>query len=607
MTPDTRSLGAIYAGDGATRFLVWAPYARDVELVVGGGDRRVRMQPSADGYFSVEAKASPGERYSFALDGGGALPDPASRSQPDGVHGPSAVADPSFPWSDDGWRGLPLRQYVIYELHVGTYTPEGTFDAVIPHLSELRELGITAIELMPIAQFPGDRNWGYDGVFPFAAQNSYGGVDGLRRLVDACHAQGLAVVLDVVYNHLGPEGNYTGQFGPYTTDRYHTPWGRAINFSEAESDHVRRFFIESALWWVRDCRIDALRVDAVHAIVDPTAVPFTQELCSAVHECASKAGRAQHVIAESSLNDPRLLRPSTAGGMGFDGVWNDDFHHALHVALTGERDGYYSDFDGARDLAAAYGDGFVYQGRYSLFRRRRHGAPLRGIERERLVVFAQNHDQVGNRADGARLSQLVDGDRLGLAAAAVLLSPNTPLLFMGEEYGETAPFQYFVSHSDPALIEAVRRGRREEFASFDWQGEVPDPQAVETFERSKLDHRLKREAPHAAMLAFTRQLIEVRRQLRDVLAGTIEARCDETGAAVAMLARSGAQAAILLLNFAEEPRSVTLTDCQGAWRLRVDSAQGLVTTGEEPGGRTTWDSVQHVEIGALRALLFVRE
>ena len=366
---------------------------------------------------------------------------------------------------------------------------------------------------MPVAQFPGGRNWGYDGVFPFAVQNSYGGPEGLKRLIKACHQRGLAVVLDVVYNHLGPEGNYLAAYGPYFTQRYRTPWGPALNFDGPDSDEVRRFFIDNALYWASEYHIDALRLDALHAIVDLSPQPFVAELAETVHRARERWNRKFYLMAESDLNDVRLVRSPDLGGYGLDAHWNDDFHHALHTVLTGEQTGYYSDFGRLEQLAKAWREGFIYSGEYSPYRRRRHGSSSRDVAAERLVVFAQNHDQVGNRLGGERLSQLVSFEALKLAAGAVLLSPFLPLLFMGEEYGEVAPFGYFVSHSDPALIEAVRQGRQEEFAAFGWPGEPPDPLDEATFLRAKLDHRLRREGKNKVLLEFYRELLGLRREL----------------------------------------------------------------------------------------------
>jgi maltooligosyltrehalose trehalohydrolase len=476
--------------------------------------RTIGLRPAGCGYYEavVEGVAA-GARYLIVLDGDKERPDPASKSQPDGVHGPSEVTDTCFAWGDAGWRSPPLDDYVIYELHVGTFTPEGTFDAVVPHLAGLRDLGVTAVEVMPVAQFPGRRNWGYDGVYPYAVQDSYGGPAGLHRLVDACHRAGLAFVLDVVYNHLGPEGNYLDDFGPYFTDRYGTPWGAAINFDGADSDPVREFFIENALFWLRDFHVDALRLDAVHAIFDFSARPFLQELSEAVdREFGAGTGRRAFLIAESGLNDPRVVRGREAGGYGVHAQWNDDFHHALHVALTGERAGYYVDFDGIADLARSVNDAFVYTGQYSTYRRRRFGAPATGIPPDRFVVYAQNHDQVGNRMFGERLSDPLPFEASKLAAAVVILSPFIPMLWMGEEYGERAPFLYFVDHSDERLIEAVRRGRIDEFSDFAWQGTPPDPQSADTFERCRLDHSLKESEPGRTLLRFYGRLLEIRRE-----------------------------------------------------------------------------------------------
>jgi maltooligosyltrehalose trehalohydrolase len=506
-------LGATYLGDEKCRFLVWAPKARNVDVhVVHPESRRVRLTPGSRGYFhGIVDGVVPGSHYLYRLDDAQERADPASRYQPEGVHGPSEVIHPDFSWGDSHWRGLPLRDYILYELHVGTFTAEGTFDAVIPHLGELARLGVTVIELMPIGQFPGTRNWGYDGTFCFAAQNSYGGPDGLRRLVDACHKLGLGVALDVVYNHIGPEGNYLGEFGHYFTERYRTPWGRAINFDDRHCDEVRRYFIENALYWVTDCHIDSLRLDAVHAIFDESAQPFLRELGDAIHERAEQLNRRITVVAESNKNDARYTDARELGGYGLDSQWNDDFHHCLHVLLTSERSGYYADFGGAGRMAKAMAEGFVYDGQFSPFRGRRHGVSSCHQPAERFVVCSQNHDQVGNRALGDRLGTLTSYESMKLAAAVVLLSPCVPLLFMGEEYGETAPFLYFVSHSDEALIEAVRRGRREEFASFAWSGEVPDPQAETTFRRSMLNRELLKEPRHAALREYYRELIRLRK------------------------------------------------------------------------------------------------
>lgn len=485
------------------------------------------LEPSGDGgYWSgVVPGVTAGTAYGFALDrpagGREALPDPASRHQPWGVHGPSAVVDTGrFRWTDHGWHGVPLADVVYYELHVGTFTPAGTLEAAAGELPRLAALGITMVELMPVNAFSGVRGWGYDGVFPSAVHHPYGGPEGLAAFVDAAHGLGIGVTLDVVYNHLGPEGNVLGRFGPYFTDRYQTPWGPAVNFSDAGSDGVRHFFVDSATRWIGEFHVDGLRVDAVHAIVDPTALTFTEELVASVHAAAVSAGRTVVVTAESADNDPRLVRAAPAGGIGFDAVWNDDFHHALRVALTADTAGYYTDFaSGAADLAEAYRHGFVQRGRPSGHRGRRHGRPLPpDVGPGRLVVFSQNHDQVGNRQQGERLDAHLTVEQRRLAAAAVLLSPFTPLLFMGEEYGETAPFPYFVDHGDPELLEAVRQGRAAEFEGFEWEGETPDPGDEITFASARLDPELRALPDHRELEALYFELLTVRRQW-PVLAG----------------------------------------------------------------------------------------
>jgi maltooligosyltrehalose trehalohydrolase len=471
------------------------------------------MTRSHCGFHVAEADANAGTKYLFRLPDGRELPDPASRFQPVGVHGASAVVDArEFRWTDSNFQGHALSDLVIYEFHVGTFTSEGTFEAAIRRLPELAKLGITAVEVMPIAQFPGTRNWGYDGVYPFAAQNSYGGPGGLQQFVDAAHASGMSVILDVVYNHLGPEGNYLGAFGPFFTDRYHTPWGQAINYDDAQCAPVREFFIQNAIYWLEELHIDGLRLDAVHGIFDFSAHHFLAELKERVQALAERTGRTLHVIAESDLNDARLLQSPDRGGYGLDAQWSDDFHHSVHTLLTGESSSYYADFGSLENLHTVLRDGWLYAGQYSPFRQRAHGNSALGISPEHFVVCSQNHDQVGNRAAGDRLSQLVDFESLKLAAGITLLSPFVPLLFMGEEYGETHPFQYFTSHSDAALIEAVRKGRRDEFAAFGWQGDVPDPQDEETFRRSTLDPAVSDTEPHRTLWLLYKTLITIRKK-----------------------------------------------------------------------------------------------
>ena len=570
------SSGTHYLGNNHSFFRVWAPQASTVELwIVHPEARLVKLTNTAAGYFQSEVAAvAPGALYFYRLDGSKDRPDPASRFQPQGVHGPSQVVDETFAWNDSCWFGLPLRDYIIYELHVGTFTQPGTFAAIIPHLGELRELGVTALELMPVAQFPGPRNWGYDGVFPFAVQQSYGGPEDLKRLVDACHREGLAAILDVVYNHLGPEGNTLGDFGPYFTERYKTPWGPALNFDGPESDPVRRFFIDNALYWITEFHFDALRLDAVHAILDHSPYTFLEELGEAVQERAKKLNRQIFLFPESAANDARLIRPRQLGGYGLDAQWNDDFHHALRGLLTGEQSGYYEDYGEFNQLVKAYREGFVYSGQYSKHRRRRHGTATRDIPAERFVVFAQNHDQVGNRMFGERLSQLVSFEELKLAAGAVLLSPFVPLLFMGEEYGEEAPFQYFTSHHDPALVEAVRRGRRDEFAAFGWQAEPPDPQDEATFLRVKLNHKLRLDGRFNALLQFYRQLIRLRKELAP-LARLSKEDCEVIGfeneRVLVLIRRSEGEQVLLAFNFNHSQSSISLPLSEGRWYRVLDS------------------------------------
>lgn len=574
-------LGATPQTDDVVRFRVWAPYAKTVAVRLLGEERHpVPLRSDRYGYFEALIRhVPPLTRYQYLLDGSLERPDPASRFQPEGVHGPSAVVHPhDFRWIDQSWGGLPLKDFIIYELHVGTFTNDGIFEAVIPHLRYLKEtVGITAIELMPVAQFPGRRNWGYDGAHPFAVQASYGGPDGLKRLVNACHMMGLAVILDVVYNHLGPEGNYLGDFGPYFTDRYRTPWGSAVNYDGPDSDAVRHYVISNALYWLTEYHIDALRLDAIHGIFDFGACHILKELTLAVHQQAGRLGRQVFVIAESDLNDVRIIDPPTYGGYGLDGQWNDDFHHALRVVLTGERKGYYQDFHDLKDLGTAMREGFVYSGQHSTYRRRRHGNSSEYCRPSRFVVFSQNHDQIGNRAVGDRLSTQLPFDALKVAHAAVLLSPNIPLLFMGEEYGETAPFQYFIEHGDPELVKAVQLGRQREFAHFGWKPEdIPDPQDPATFERSRL-HHTDHDDHQTALLRWTSALIQLRKTIPVFAAGNTEFLHHSAWVLekeeILMLHRwstTGDQA-LILLGFTKTPVTCPLNASVGMWQQRLNS------------------------------------
>jgi maltooligosyltrehalose trehalohydrolase len=474
------------------------------------------MAPAPSNWWSAKVDgAGPGTDYGFSLDGGRVLPDPRSPWQPHGVHGRSRrVAHDPFPWTDAGWLAPPLSDAVIYELHVGTFSPEGTFDGATARLDHLAALGITHVELMPVSQFPGARGWGYDGVYLYAPHTAYGGPEGLKRFVDAAHARGLAVLLDVVYNHLGPTGNYLASFGPYFTSRYVTPWGQAVNLDGPRSDEVRRFFCDNALMWLRDYHVDGLRIDAIHALLDTSARHFLEELRGDVATLEAHSGRRLVLVAESDLNDPRVVRAPDVGGYGIDAQWSDDFHHALHTVLTGERSGYYEDFGSLADLAKALEDVFVYDGRYSVFRGRRHGRPVGDLPRERFIGFLQNHDQVGNRARGERSSHLLGRGRLEVGAALVLLGPFVPLLFQGEEWGATAPFLYFTDHEDADVARAATEGRRDEFTAFGWApDQVPDPQEPATFARSRLDWGEPGREPHASLLAWHRRLIALRRAI----------------------------------------------------------------------------------------------
>jgi maltooligosyltrehalose trehalohydrolase len=570
--------GAVYLGQERTEFTVWAPFRQSVEVhITSPGEQILPLDKDDRGYFRKVVKGVlPGSRYFYRLERQSEYPDPASRFQPEGVHSPSEVLSPVFTREDNRWPGLPLKEYIIYELHVGTFTSEGTFDALTRHLEGLKNVGITAIELMPVAQFPGARNWGYDGVYPYAVQNSYGGPDGLERLVNACHQHGMAVILDVVYNHLGPEGNHLGEFGPYFTDRYHTPWGAALNFDGAYSDEVRRFFIENALYWVTEFRIDALRLDALHAILDTSAYTFIEELAVSVRQRAAELGRKIYLIGESAANDARLVRSKEKGGYGLDAQWNDDFHHALHTLLTAENTGYYEDFGKLSQLEKAYSEGFVYSGEYSSYRRRRHGSSSRDIPAERFVVFSQNHDQVGNRARGDRLGQVVSFEALKVAAGLVLLSPFIPMLFMGEEYGETAPFPFFVSHTDPQLVEAVRKGRRQEFSAFDWQAEVPDPQDEATFLSARLNHSLRGEGHHKIIYQFYSELIRLRREIPALSflgKENLEVRSYENSPVLVVRRWHKGSETVIIYHLNERAACVTLSIPPGRWKKALDSSE----------------------------------
>ena len=571
-------------------FSVWAPHAKSVHLLLD--ERRIPLAPEARGYWQAEVPAHAGQDYKYSLDGAPGLPDPRSRWQPEGVHGASQVLESRVPDVHvpvrSGFRAVPLNQAIIYELHVGTFTPQGTYAAAQMKLPHLCELGVTHLELMPLATFPGQRGWGYDGVDLFAPFPAYGTPAELAAFVRACHACGLAVLLDVVYNHLGPDGNYLASYGPYFTDRYKTGWGAAINYDGPQSDEVRRFVIDNALMWLRDYEMDGLRLDAVHAIYSFEAVHLLEDLSHAVKTLSQEVGRPLVLIAESDLNDPRLVHAVARGGYGLDAQWTDDFHHALHRYFTGETGGYYADFHGLRDVATALRDGYVYQGQYSVHRGRKHGRAPIGIEPHQLIVSAQNHDQIGNRAQGERLSGLLDASALKAVAALTLLSPFVPLLFQGEEWGASTPFLYFTDHQDPTLGKLVAEGRSKEFSAFQWQGTVPNPQDLSTFERSKLDWSELSKPRHAELFEWYRRLIGLKKDRPEmpreskVDAPRPQVRFDEAAEWLTFV-HNGVLAA---LNWRDRAQAVPMPGGDWALVMRSDSGEALQVDAMPP--RTTF-------------------
>ncbi len=572
-------VGANVLGDGYCEFVVWAPLRYQVTVqILTPQERMLPMEKDDLGYWRVKATdIAPGTRYFYQLDEDLTRPDPASHYQPEDVHKASAVvAHDAFVWEDNNWRGIPLHDLIIYELHVGTFTPEGTFDAMIERIPELLDLGINAIEIMPVAQFPGSRNWGYDGVYPYGVQASYGGPEGLKRLVNTCHQMGMTVILDVVYNHLGPEGNYTQDFGPYFTPKYNTPWGRAINFDDAYSEGVRNYFIENALYWFRDYHIDALRLDAVHAIYDFGAQHILVELADRVAELSQVEGRQFYLIAESDLNDVRVIKPKEIGGHGLDAQWSDDFHHCVHTLLTQEKLGYYMDFGDSHHLAKVLEEGFAYSWDYSPHRKRYHGNYAGDRPGEQFVVCIQNHDQVGNRMLGERLTHLVSFEALKLGAATLLLSPYVPMLFMGEEYGEDAPFLYFISHTDPGLVEAVRKGRKAEFEAFHAVGEPPDAQSPETLKQCTLKWHLRTEGKHKVLLALYRELIRLRRQIPALKFLSLkhqEVQYWEEQKLIAFRRWTQESQVLCFLNFNQQAVTSNEIKWSGTWQKQLDSSE----------------------------------
>jgi maltooligosyltrehalose trehalohydrolase len=569
------------------------------------------MERDGMGYWSVACDAPAGTDYLYRINGSVDRPDPASHFQPSGVHAASRVVDHAFPWQDRGWEGIALSDMVIYEVHVGAFTPEGTFAAMIGRLDDLAALGVNAVELMPVSQFPGTRSWGYDGVYIFAPQASYGGPAGLKELINACHRRSIAVVLDVVYNHLGPEGNYLADFGPYFTDRYRTPWGAAVNFDGPYSDDVRGFFIENALHWFESYHVDGLRIDAIHGIFDQSAVPFLARMSEAVADYRRASGRSVLLIAESDLNDARVVRPVSEGGLGMDGEWSDDFHHALHALLTGERTGYYADFGTVADMETALRDGMVYQGRYSLYRKRSHGNAAAGTACGQMVVFCQNHDQVGNRMKGERLAALVPFEALKAAAGVLLASPYVPLLFMGEEYGEENPFLYFADYADPGLMEAVRNGRRAEFKEFSWAGDPPDPGSVETFMASKLAWEKRGRGKGRALCAYYRRLLALRREvpcLAQPDKGRLEVRGLEADKLIMARMWKDGSAVFWLANLEGKAKTVApvaLPLPAGRWKKLIDSGDAAWGGTGGPLPETLSGGGGSLRIGPFGFALFV--
>lgn len=552
------------------QFTVWAPEAASMMLhFTGRTERLIDMQKNEEGYFQTAVMdVQENDLYFYRPEGKNDYPDPASCYQPQGVFGPSAVVDHStHTWNDGSWKGLPFSELIFYELHVGTFTKEGTFEAIIPRLDEIAGTGINAIELMPVAQYSGNWNWGYDGVFLYAVQHTYGGPKSLKKLVDACHQRGIAVFLDVVYNHLGREGNCLPFFGPYFSEKYQTPWGKAFNFDGAWSDGVKDYIIGNVLYWAEHYHIDGLRLDAIHEIFDRNAVNIWDLLHTRVKEWQQQTGRILYLVAESDLNSPRVVSPPGIGGHGFDAAWLDDFHHALYVLLDRAGWMHYRDFGSLEQLAKAYTEGYVHSGEYVHFRKRRHGASSAGVAGSKFIIFNQNHDLPGNRPGGERLSVLVDFDRLKLAAAAVLLAPYVPLLFMGEEYGEETPFYFFSDYNDPALRDELQEGRKKQFAGFEWKEAAPDPGKEEVFKASKLQWSRRTQGKHAILLSWHRELIRLRRQhplLKDLSKNNIRADLfSQSGLAVYRHSANGRQRLLCLFNFSGKEIPYTFLKPEG--------------------------------------------
>lgn len=581
MQINKRNIGLTFQKHGKAHLRIWAPEIEKVQLYIPGKELFADLQYNHPGYWSLQTNViEPGDDYQICLDEEQFLADPASLHQPYGVHGASRAFDTDlFNWQDNEWRNPELKDYIIYELHTGTFSQEGNFEGLIAKIEYLKDLGINAIEIMPVAQFPGERNWGYDGVFPFAAQQSYGGPQALQKLVEACHLQGIAVILDVVYNHLGPEGNYLSCFAPYFTDKYQTPWGKAINFDDAHCDGVRQYFIENALMWFRDFHVDALRLDAVHAIKDLSARHFLTELSEHVDCLARLTGKNYYLIAECDLNDPKYISPVVNGGYGLQAQWIDEFHHALRVSAGEPSIGYYSDFQPIKHLAKSYRDAYVYDGQYSKHRKRHFGSRVHKKPGEKFIVFSQNHDQTGNRMLGERSHQLYGFEMAKLLAAAVLTSPFVPMLFMGEEFCAPNPFLYFVSHTDAPLIEAVQKGRANEFKAFHQGKKAPDPQDTSTFFSSRLAWNCHHEPMHQTMYSWYKQLIRLRKDHPELLnthRENLEVSYDMRRSLLWIVRKSLNEKMLIIMNFSSAPKDINCNELnisENTWHVLLYSAE----------------------------------
>ena len=578
-TVDKRSLGVTFPKKDQAEVLVWAPTPEHVAIKINDHPETIPLNREDFGYWHLKtSQIHPGDHYMFVFNGDKEHPDPASLSQPQGIQGPSQAIDTdAFYWEDRGWVNPSLESYLLYEIHVGTFTPEGTFAALESKLDYLKALGVTAIQLMPVAQFSDSRNWGYDGVFTYAAQNSYGGASKLHHLINTCHFKGIAVVLDVVYNHFGPEGNYLDEFGPYLTDKYCTPWGDAVNFDDAWCDGVRHYMLENALMWFRDFHIDALRLDAAHAMKDGSPVHILQELRQQVDQLMEETGRRHYLMVECDLNDPRFINPLAENGYGMDAQWVDEFHHSLRVTVGEEKKGYYADFKGLANLEKSYRDAYVYDGQFSVVRHKLFGHKVERNPGQQFIVFSQNHDQVGNRKRGERSSQLVSAAMLNVMAGAVLVSPYVPLLFMGEEWGETNPFFYFASHSEAGIGEAIKKGRQEEFGSSQSAGDVPDPNTKATYDQAKVQWNLPATEPHQTLLRYYQTLIALRQQLpalHNLNRQQLEVTACDDEQTLLLHRWHEDQHVLCLMNFSNQPQSVTLTILGESvpWQKLLDSA-----------------------------------